>query len=164
MREQTAQDGDLDGNSAEGSAYVRRVFARLKDVTTRRWTYLQVARWARDRSGARLLTDSEYHVLIALTECARADLTSSFPSARMIAQQEHLSERHVKRILSALVDKGWLRRPVNRGGLNGSNGPAVNQFCVPAGAIKPWAGEWIGPVRGSRKKQPSPTTYRVLVE
>lgn len=93
-----------------------------------------------------MLLPSEYYVLMALAERARADLTSSFPSARVIADQEHFSERHVKRMMSALVIKGWLARLIQHDSQHGGLAPSFNQFCIPAGAIKPWAVAWSGPL------------------
>lgn len=119
--------------------------ASLRSVKARRLAYLQIALVARAPKAKKpALSHAEYRLLVQLALRADADLSGSFPSLFWLTERTGFDARYLRRIMQALVDKGWLRRVPRRyddGGLRS----AVNQFCVPADALSEGSPAWVGP-------------------
>jgi len=117
----------------------------LQQIRSRRWAYLQTALSAFVRKTKRpRLSNAEYRLLVQLVICASADLRDSYPSYTWLSERMHTDERQVRRLMGALVKKGWICRD-SRSAYAGGSRSTVNQFCVPAGVLGPGAPAWTGP-------------------
>ena len=154
-------DGDRDGHfPGLVDSRVKETIAKLSQVETRRWAYLNVARQARlmkapTKGKARapqpattsLLTDTEFRALFALVIAASKDLNDSYPGLPKLAKNENWSLRVLHEVVRSLVAKGWLTRE-KRSHL----GTAINRFHIPAGVLASWADEWKCPRRVKLEK------------
>lgn len=121
------------------------LIARLDHVRSRRLVYLQIALVACSRKTKEpAISNAEYRLLVLLVLCANGDLSGSFPSQLHLAERIHWNPRYVRRVIQALVNKGWLRRRT-RTTDDGALRSAANQFCVPANAIGKGSRPWVGP-------------------
>lgn len=140
------KDYDADGHSSgfEHTA-VQETLRRLQHVPARRWIYLRIARRACKATKlgkAFMLTHAEFRLLSSLTEWANRDLSNCFPGIRLLVKREGWNERHVKKLLASLVNKGWIRNRTLRYRGKRATG---RQFAIPAGVLAQWADEWLGP-------------------